>query len=332
MDTTPPQTIAHYNLLERLGEGGLGEVHRARDTKAGRTVALKVVSPGIVADPPRLARLLEDAAAAARLSHPNIATLWDVGEADGVHYLAYEFAAGHRLREESGGAPMNPRRALDLAVQIADGVADAHAQGVIHGDLRPDTIVVTGKGNAKILDFGMAPWTRGGLARTRAAESPDALPPEAIRIVSYMSPEEAIGTAVDGRTDVFAIGTLTYEMVTGQNPFATGTASDTVVNLIKGEIIPPSQVNPLVPPELDAIVTKALSPDIGHRQQSAAALAAELRSVAAILDVRAGDTIETSATLQLDERPDRNSAGLLAGSLIVAALAAAAVWYWLSRA
>ena len=327
---TLPAAIAHYNLLDRMGEGGIGEVWRARDTKVGRTVALKIVAPSIVAAPERLARLLEDAGIAATLSHPNIATLWDVGEADGYHYLAYEFSAGHRLREEAAGAPLNPRRALDLAIQIADGVAEAHAHDVIHGDLRPDTVVVTGKGNAKILDFGMAPWTRGGAARLRATQSPEALPPEAIRIVSYMSPEEALGGAVDGRSDVFALGTLTYELVTGQNPFAAATASDTIVNIIKGTATPPSQLNAAVPEDLDAIVTKALSPDIAQRQQSAAAFAAELRTVAAILDVRSGDTIEPSAELQIDETPDRNSAVLLTVALIVAAAAAAAVWWWIS--
>jgi serine/threonine-protein kinase len=292
---------------------------------------LKIVSQAIADDPPRLQRLLDDARAAAALSHPNIATLWEVGEADGFHYLAYEFTPGQRLREESGGAAMNPRRALDLAIQIADGVADAHANGIIHGDLRPDTIVVTGKGSAKILDFGMAPWTLGGAARARAAQSPDALPPEAIRVVSYMSPEEAIGGAVDGRTDVFALGTLTYELVTGENPFAAHTASDTIVNIIKGEVTPPSQVKASVPAELDAVVTRALSPDIAQRQQSAAAFAAELRSVAAILDVRSGDTAEPSTVLQIDETPDRHAAGLLAGALIAAAAAALGVWWWLTR-
>ena len=115
---------------------------------------------------------------------------------------------------------MNPRRALDLAVQIADGVADAHSHGIIHGDLRPDTIIVTAKGNAKILDFGLAPWTRGGMLRASAAKHPDALPPESSAVLAYLSPEQAIGSAVDPRTDVFSIGTLTYEMVTGRNPFA----------------------------------------------------------------------------------------------------------------
>lgn len=326
---TPPTAIAHYNLLDRMGEGGIGEVYRARDTKVGRTVALKLVSPAIVAAPDRLARLLEDAAAAATLSHPNIATLWDVGEADGHHYLAYEFTAGHRLREEAAGTPLNPRRALDLAIQIADGVADAHAHGVIHGDLRPDTVVVTGKGSAKILDFGMAPWTRGGAARVRAAQSPDALPPEAVRIVAYMSPEEAIGGAVDGRSDVFALGTITYELVTGQNPFSGATASQTIFNIIKGTPTPPSQLNSAVPADLDATITKALSPDLAQRQQSAAAFAAELRTVAAILDVRSGDTIEPSAELQIDDTPDRNSAALLTAVLVLFAAVAAALWWFL---
>jgi eukaryotic-like serine/threonine-protein kinase len=326
---TQPTAIAHYNLLDRMGEGGIGEVYRARDTKVGRTVALKIVSPAIVAAPERLARLLEDAAAAATLSHPNIATLWDVGEADGHHYLAYEFTAGHRLREEAAGTPLNPRRALDLAIQIADGVAEAHAHGVIHGDLRPDTVVVTGKGSAKILDFGMAPWTRGGAARVRAAQSPDALPPEAVRIVAYMSPEEAIGGAVDGRSDVFALGTITYELVTGKNPFSGATASETIFNIIKGTPPPPSQLKSAVPPDLDATITKALSPDIAQRQQSAAAFAAELRTVAAILDVRSGDTIEPSADLQIDDTPDRNSAALLTAVLVLFAAVAVALWWFL---
>jgi serine/threonine protein kinase len=334
MPDTPATTmnpIAHYNLLERVGEGGIGELFRARDTKVGRTVALKVVSPAITADPARLARLVEDARAAAVLSHPNIATLWDVGEADGQTYLAYEFAAGRSLLEESGGVAMNPRRALDLAVQIADGVADAHSHGVIHGDLRPDTIIVTAKGNAKILDFGLAPWTKGGMLRIRAAQDPDALPPDSVAVLGYFSPEQVIGGAVDPRTDVFSLGVLTYEMVTGRNPFAAPTPAGTVVNVIHGKYVPASELNPASPTELDAILARALTPDLTSRQQSAASLAAELRSVAAILDVRAGDTAAPSALLAIDDSPDRNAAGLLAFALAAAALAAVGVWYWLSR-
>ena len=323
--------IAHYNLLDRIGEGGIGELYRARDTKVGRTVALKVVSPAISGDRERLRRLVQDARAMTVLSHPNIATLWDLGEADGRTYLAYEFAAGRSLREESGGAAMNPRRALDLAVQIADAVADAHSAGIIHGDLRPDTIIVTAKGNAKVLDFGLAQWTNGGMLRASAARNPDTLPPESVSVLGYLSPEQAIGSAVDPRTDVFSIGALTYEMVTGRNPFAAPTAAATVMNVIQGKFTPASVVNPASPQELDAILAHALTPDIALRQQSAAALAAELRSVAAILDVRTGDAASPSAILPIEDAADRNVSRLIAGALVVAAVAAAGVWWWLSR-
>jgi serine/threonine protein kinase len=326
-----PTPIAHYNILDRMGEGGIGELYRARDTKVGRTVALKVVSPAIAGDPSRLQRLLEAASAALSLSHPNIATLWDVGEADGIHYLAYEFAAGRRLRDESGGVAMNPRRALDLAVQIADGVADAHSHGVIHGDLRPDTIVVTTKGSAKILDFGLAPWTNGGRLRSRAARGTSDLPADAVSVLGYLSPEQALGDTVDQRTDVFSLGTLTYELVTGRNPFAAATASDTIVNVIRGAIPPPSQVNAAVPKDLDVVIARALTRDLGQRQQSAAAFAAELRSVGAVLDVRSGDAHQASALLPIDESPDRQAAGLLTGALIAAAAAAVLVWWFLTR-
>jgi len=324
-------TIAHYNLLDPVGEGGIGELFRARDTKAGRTVALKVVSAAIAGDPDRLRRLLEDARAATVLSHPNIATLWDVGEADGQTYLAYEFAAGKSLLEESGGVAMNPRRALDLAVQIADGVADAHSAGILHGDLRPDTVIVTAKGNAKVLDFGLAPWTRGGMLRASAARNPDALPPESSAVLAYLSPEQAIGSAVDPRTDVFSIGILTYELLTGRNPFLAPTPAGTVMNVIQGKYTPASGLNPAVPVELDAILAHALTPDLEKRQQSAAALAAELRSVAAVLDVRTGDAASSSTLLPIDDAPDRKAAGLLGAALMAAAAAAVGVWWWLSR-
>jgi serine/threonine-protein kinase len=226
---------------------------------------------------------------------------------------------------------MNPRRALDLAVQIGDGVADAHSAGIIHGDLRPDTIIVTGKGNAKILDFGLAQWTNGGMLRAAAARNPDAMSPESAAVLGYLSPEQAIGVAVDPRTDVFSLGTLAYEMLTGKNPFVGPTAGATVMNVIQGKFTPASEVNPAVPTELDAILAHALTPDLALRQQSAAALAAELRSVAAVLDVRTGDAVSPSALIPIDETPDKKAAGLLMGALALAAAAAVGVWWWLSR-
>jgi serine/threonine protein kinase len=150
-------------------------------------------------------------------------------------------------------------------------------------------------------------------------------------VLGYLSPEQAVGGGVDSRTDVFSIGTLTYEMVTGRNPFAGSTAADTVMNVIQGKFTPASETNPAVPADLDPILARALTPDLSQRQQSTAALAAELRSVAAMLDVRTGDAASPSALLPLDDSPDRNAAGLLVGALVAAAAAAVGVWWWLSR-
>jgi serine/threonine-protein kinase len=324
-------SIAHFNILEPIGIDGIGEMFRARDTKVGRTVAVKVVGPQLAGDPETLARLLEDARLASSLSHPNIAALWEYGEADGRTYLAYEFAAGRRLSDEAGGTAMPLRRALDLAVQIADGVSDAHAHGIIHGDLRPDVIIVTAKGSAKILDFGLSQWTRGGAMRAAAGRDPDGLPADYANVLGYLSPEQAIGSAVDTRTDVFSLGAIAYELVTGRNPFAAPTPPATVINVMTSQPPPASEINPAVPKELDAILARALTPDIAQRQQSAAALAAELRSIAAVLDLRTGDAVAPTALLPIDDSPDKKAATLLWGGLFVAAAAAGVVWWWLTK-
>ena len=180
-------SVAHYNLLERIGEGVLGDVYRARDTKVGRTVALKLQREPLPSGR-RHERLVDDARAAAKISHPNIATLFDVGYYEGRLYLAYEFVKGTTLRQQMEGRPMNSRHALDLAAQVADALAHAHANGVIHKDLSPDTIVETAKGSAKVLDFGMSAWTRGGQTRALAAAAPHSVGAEAIGILSLRVP------------------------------------------------------------------------------------------------------------------------------------------------
>lgn len=320
--------VAHYNLLERIGEGALGEVYRARDTKFGRTVALKLITAGALEGPARAA-FLDDARTAATLSHPNIATLFDVGEYDEGCYLAYEFAQGATLRQEIAGHRVNPRRVVELAVQIADALADGHAQGIIHTDIRPDTVFITPKGNAKVIEFGMARWTRGGALRRRAAARPDRLGPEAQAVVAYMSPEQALGGLVDARSDVFSLGVITYEMLAGSNPFAGTRPSDTIVTIIAGQPAPPSSVNPDVTPEFDALVTRALAKDIEHRQQSAASFSAELRSIGAMLDVRTGDSPAPGGLLRIDEDPGTGKWWALgiAGALAIAAGA----WWFLGK-
>jgi eukaryotic-like serine/threonine-protein kinase len=318
--------IAHYNVLERLGESANGELFRARDTKVGRTVALKFFTAELFADPSNRARFFDDARAAMALSHPNIATLFDVGEYEGDCYLAYEFASGITLRQECEGRSVHPRRVVELAVQIADALADAHGSGVLHGDLRPDTIIVTHKGSAKVLELGMSRWTTGGRIRAKAARDPHALGSEAVAIVSYMSPEQVLGGPVDARSDVFSLGVIAYEMLTGRNPFATARPADTAVNVI-GATIPPTASLSTSLADLDALVMRSMAKEIDKRPQSAASFAAELRGIGAILDVRSGDA-GPSELLPLDDEGGGSAKWWLAAAAIVAI---AGVAWWILR-
>jgi serine/threonine protein kinase len=320
------QSIAHYKLLEPIGRGALGEVYRARDTRVGRTVALKVLDPALLAEETRRVALFDEARLAATLSHPNIATLFDVSDAVGPGYLAYEFAAGALLRVEMGGRPMNPRRAVELCAQIADALADGHAAGILHGDLRPETVVVTGKGSAKLLDFGMWRWTRGGLVRRAAGRAPESLPGEDTAIVAYMAPEQALGGRMDGRADVFSVGTILYEMLSGRNPFMAPSAADTVMNIVRSTPQPLSLLNDAVPAELDTIIARSLAKDLEKRYQSAASLSADLRSAALAFSVRS-DERGPDYLLPVDDDADKVPLGVwIAGFTGVAALAALTWW------
>ena len=318
--------VGQYNVLERLGGGALGDVFRARDTRAGRTVALMVPPPELLASPTRRARFLADARKAAKLNHPNIAMLFDIVEQDDGCYLAYEFAAGPSLREEMGGAALGLRPALHLAAHIADALAEGHAKGMVHGDLRPETIVVTPKGSVKVLNFGMTMWTTGGVARAKAATAPDSLDREEAQVAGYLSPEQALGAAVDPRSDLFAFGAVLYEMLTGRQPFAAATPSATVTNVV-GQTPPrPSAVKQDLPAELDAVVMKLLAKELNVRYQSAAAVATGIRRLSSELDARMDEPVPD------DSRPSGKEASSLAVWLVLLALVAlaAAGWWFLA--
>ncbi len=319
-------TIAHYNVLERLGESATGELFRARDTKVGRTVALKFISAERFPDATTRTAFFDHARAAMALSHPNIATLFDVGEYEGDCYLAYEFASGITLRQECEGRSVNPRRVVELAVQIADALAEGHGCGIVHADVRPDTIIVTHKGSAKLLEFGMSNWTTGGRIRAEAARSPRSLPPESVSVVSYMSPEQVIGGAVDARTDIFSLGVIAYEMLTGRNPFAAATAETAAMNVMAGRL-PASNALSTSLADLDALITKAMSKEIDQRPQSAASLSAELRGIGAILDVRSGMT-GPSELLPIEDDPGSSAKWWVAAAAIVAV---AGLAWWLFK-
>ena len=253
--------VSHYTLLERLEPSGPGELYRARDTRLGRTVTVRLLPPGYPAGPIERQWLFDSARAVIALSHPNITLLYDAGEHEGRAFLVFEFLNGQTLRAEMAGRAMNVRRAVELAIQIADGVAEAHGAGFFHGGLSPDSIVITARGHAKIPAFELA--SRTGFEQDGRG----------VRLRDYDSPEEARGERPDDRSDIYSVGAVLYEMLTSKRPPHRGAAA-------------PSASNPHVPGELDEMVLRAVAPNPDRRIQSAAALAAELRGLAAILDVR----------------------------------------------
>ena len=315
--------VGQYKVLERLGEGALGEVLRARDTRTGRTVALMVAPPELTSSPTRRARFLEDARKAATLNHPNIAMLFNIVEQDGGCYLAYEFAAGPSLRDEMAGGALEARTALHIAAHLADALAEGHTKGVMHGDVRPDTIVVTPKGSVKVLNFGMTSWTPGGIARAKAATAPDALDREEARVAGYVSPEQARGATVDPRSDLFALGVVLYETLTGQAPFAAATPRETVKKVTSQPPLRPSAVNRKLPAELDAMVMKLLAREPDRRFQTAAAAAAEIRRITATLDATLDDPARPAS-----QPPRKEGRGVIAVLAWFALAAVAATLWW----
>jgi TolB-like protein len=303
------ELLGHYKVLDRIGGGAIGESYRARDTKLGRTVAITEVSAAITPDPESRARFLQETRAALVLSHPNIAALYEVAEDQGDLFLVREFVPGHALTTEIGGRPMNPRRAIDLAAQIADALADAHAAGIVHRQINPDTIVVTPKGNAKVVGFGLAAWTPSAAAMPAAA---------------YLSPEQTAGDTSDHRSDIFSLGVVLFEMLTGRPPFTGRTTEAVSLEIAQANAPAVTSINRSLPPELDAILSKALAKRPDARGSSAATMAAALRSVVPILDARVVASEPPAAAVV---RPRRGIPVGRIATVAVFALLAAATWW-----
>ncbi len=318
--------LGHYNVLDRIGAGGMGEVYRARDTKLGRTVAVKVLPDAIAADPDRRERFLREARATAALSHPNIAMLFEVGQDGDRLYLVFEYVAGKTLGAAIAGRPLPPRLAIDLSIQIADALADAHTVGIVHRDIKPDNVIVTPKEKAKVLDFGLAHWTEGGLAREHAPTMAATASGSIFGTIAYMSPEQALGMTLDGRSDIFSLGVVLYEMLTGMNPFAADSPTAALLNVAQKRPQLPSNVIKTLPRELDPILMKMLAKDPNHRYDSAASLAAELRSVATVLDIRSGEAEPRTLKTKVVRRRRFPWKAIAAAVAIV--LAGAAAWQW----
>ena len=331
------ESFGHYRILERLRVGALGELVRARDGRLGRTVALRLVSPAVVENPERRESLLTAAGAAAALSHPHITALFDFGEENGQLFLAHEFVPGQALRSLLTGKPVEASLALEFAVQLADALAEGHRQGVVHGNISPSTIFITPTDQTKIIGFGLAAWTSGGTERRTIVEQlaagrdPDA--PGANAVVPYMAPEQLLTGRADHRADVFSLGVVLYEMLTGRAPFGSSTAGVTAVKVLQGMPPPPSHQNKSVPVGFDAIVAKALAKSLDARYSSASEMVADLRVLASGLNVR----VTAEVFRGRKETPAKPVGPLLKRLAVAVVLLAlvgalgAAAWTWRNR-
>jgi serine/threonine-protein kinase len=283
----PGEQLSHYRLIEKIGEGGMGVVYKARDQKLRRDVALKVLPGHLVGDARRRLRFMQEARAAAAVTHTNIATVYEVDEAEGVLFIAMELVEGQTLRRRLGGSALPIPDALSIAGGIADGLARAHAAGVVHRDLKPENVVIESDDHVKLLDFGLAKVVQerkeGPHPSSSQAETTTVgeltVEQSLMGTPTYMSPEQARGEVVDTRSDVFSFGSTLYEMVTGKPPFRGRTFMETLGAVMHAQPTPASQLNPRVPPDLERILEKCLQKDPQQRYQDTRELAAELQTL-----------------------------------------------------
>ena len=282
MTLQPGTQLGHYEITSLLGSGGMGEVYRAKDHKLGRDVAIKVLREELASDPERLRRFEQEARSASALNHPNIITIHDIGKHEATPYIAMEFVEGKTLREMLADGPLPTKKLLQLATQIAEGLAKAHSAGIIHRDLKPENLMVTSDGYVKILDFGLAKllpeavdFGSEEITITKELTRAGVI----LGTVGYMSPEQASGRPLDHRSDQFSFGSILYEMATGKIAFKRETAAQMLAAIIEGEPEPVAKVNPNVPPHLRVIVERCLEKHPEERYESTRDLARELEGL-----------------------------------------------------
>jgi Tol biopolymer transport system component/predicted Ser/Thr protein kinase len=295
------KSVQHYRVVRLLGAGGMGEVYLATDTKLDRPIALKLLPAEIARDHQRLQRFLQEARAAAALSHPNIAHIYEIGEANGAYFIAMEYVEGMPLDQRIAAPPLSIAESLDLAMQITDALDEAHSKGITHRDIKPSNIIITPRGRAKVLDFGLAklstpPGVSGRVSDSEVATRVKTSPGIIMGTVNYMSPEQASGEAVDARTDIWSLGVVIYEMVTGHVPFTGPTPSHTVVAILEKEPLRLSAYVSNVPEALEWIVSETLTKDREERTQSAHELLKKLQRVKQRIDTDA--EVERSVALE----------------------------------
>ncbi|MEK6288658.1 MAG: protein kinase [Acidobacteriota bacterium] len=285
------QSISHYRIIEKIGAGGMGEVYLAEDTRLGRKVALKVLPAQFTKDESRLRRFEKEARATSALNHPNILTVFEVGQTEDLHFIATEFIEGKTLRQYAALTRIELSKALDISIQVASALSVAHQAGIAHRDIKPENLMLREDGYVKVLDFGLAKLIgeKGPTTDTEAATiaKADTAPGTVMGTANYMSPEQVRGLEIDPRTDIFSLGVVLYELIARRRPFDGPTPTDVIVAIVAKEPAPLGQFAPNVPNELERIVTKALAKDREERYQSAKDLLIDLKRLKQRLEVEA---------------------------------------------